>query len=108
MLDRDPDVEAEITFLSTIEGGRRFPVYSGYRPAHRVLPDYLTTGTHQYISRTQVLPGETVTALITFISPEHYPHCLSVDQVIDVQEGGRLVGRARILRVLNAELQRAG
>ncbi len=42
--NRQPDVEAEVTFLGEAEGGRARPAISGYRPAHSVLDDYLTSG----------------------------------------------------------------
>jgi len=103
---RTPDVEAEITLLA--EGGRQTPAYSGYRPAHKVRDDYLTTGVHHYIGCDELLPGQTVRGTITFITPEIYPHCLWVGRVIDIQEGGRVVGRARITRIMNALLETAG
>ena len=103
-VNRDADAEALVTFLPTSEGGRRGPARSGYRPNHLVLPDYLTTGVHDYVGRSWVLPGDSVRARITFIAPEHYPYCLWPGRLVHVQEGGRLVGRAEILRVFNPEL----
>jgi translation elongation factor EF-Tu-like GTPase len=102
---RTPDVEAEITMLSAEEGGRSVPAYSGYRPNHKVRDDLLTSGTHQYFDCDEVLPGQTVRGTITFIKPEAYPHCLWVGRVISVQEGGWVVGRARITRIMNALLE---
>ena len=102
---RAPDVEAEITLLSTTEGGREAAAFSGYRPAHNVRDDYLTSGVHHYIGCDEVLPGQTVRGTITFITPEVYPHCLWIGRVIDIQEGGRVVGRARITRIMNALLE---
>ena len=101
---RTPDVEAEITFLA--EGGRQTPAHSGYRPAHKVRDDYLTTGVHQYVGCSEVFPGQTVRGTITFITPEVYPHCLLVGQIIDIQEGSRVVGHARITRIMNALLEK--
>jgi len=101
-----PDVEAEITLLSTADGGRQTPASSGYRPAHKVRDDYLTTGVHLYLGCDEVLPGRTVRGTITFITPEVYPHCLWVGREIDIQEGGRVVGRARITRIMNAVLDK--
>jgi len=101
-----PDVEAEITLLPTDQGGRETPVLTGYRPAHKIRSDYLTTGVHQYFERSEVAPGETVRGTIAFITPDAYPHCLSVGQEIDIQEGGRLVGRARIMKIFNPLLDR--
>lgn len=94
--------------MTTAEGGRSTATQSGYRPAHRVLPEYLTTGIHQYPTAEPIDPGSTVRTLITFLTPEHYPRSLTVGQVIDLQEGGQLVGHARILRILNPELESPG
>lgn len=104
-MNRSPDVEADISLLPTSEGGRSNPAFSGYRPAHAVLDDYFTTGVHQYLDRDRLLPGDTALGTITFITPEEYPHCLSAGQTILIQEGGRMVGTARILRVLNPLLE---
>lgn len=96
-----PDIEAVITFLKREEGGRKTPVSSGYRPAHLVKDDYLTTGVHQYYSDENVLPGETVLGTITFITPEAYPNCLWEEKMIKIQEGGRLVGYAKVVKIFN-------
>jgi len=103
---RAPDVEAEITLLPTAEGGRQTAASSGYRPEHKVRNDYLTTGVHQYIGCDEVLPGQTVRGTITFITPEAYPQSLWVGREIDLQEDSRVVGRARITRILNALLEK--
>jgi elongation factor Tu len=107
-VERGPDVEAEVTFLSTEAGGRMGPVQPGYRPAHRVLPDYLTTGVHTYPERDWVSPGETVRACIRFITPEAYPNCLRVGQTVEIQEGSHVVGHATIVRIINKALEAAG
>jgi elongation factor Tu len=104
-MNRSPDVEAEITFFPTEQGGRQGPALSGYRPAHRVRDDYLTTGVHTYSDRDEVLPGQTARGCITFITPEVYPHCLWVGCEIDMQEGSRVVGRVKITKILNPLLQ---
>ncbi len=100
-MKRKPDVEAEITFLKTEEGGRLRPAFSGYRPNHLITEDYLTSGIHEYIDKEEVCPGETVKATITFITPDVYPHCLWLGREISVQEGGRVVGYAKITRIMN-------
>ena len=100
-----PDVEARIEFFSAADGGRNKPAFTGYRPAHAVREDYLTTGTHQYLDKEKVLPGETVLANITFATPQYYPHCLWIGKVISVQEGARLIGRATITLIDNKILE---
>ncbi len=103
---RAPDVEAEFTMLATSAGGRQGPAFSGYRPAHKVRDDYLTSGEHQYLDSEQVFPGQTARCTISFLTPEVYPQCLWVGRVLDVQEGRHLVGHARITRILNPILER--
>jgi translation elongation factor EF-Tu-like GTPase len=101
------DVLARITLLSTDSGGRAMPAWSGYRPHHR-LGKYQTSGTHTYVGRDQLAPGETVEATITFITTEVYPGSIAEGDVIEIAEGGRVVGHATILAVLNPILQRSG
>ena len=107
-ITRLPDVEAQVRFLSTSEGGRHKPAFSGYRPAHLVRDDYLTTGVHDYLDTTEAKPGETVRATITFISPAAYPGSLWIGKVINVQEGGRVVGHATITKIYNELLVGVG
>lgn len=103
---RQPDIEAEVTFLATRDGGRSTPAVSGYRPNHLVLPDYLTSGHHEYKDKASVQPGESATTDIWFLAPEQYPKSMSIGKVIRVQEGGRLVGHAKVLKVYNQVLQK--
>ena len=104
--EREPDIEAVVTFIPTVEGGRHSPAFSGYRPNHLVLPDYLTTGHHEYKEKERVMPGESAETEIWFITPEAYPNCMFEGREIRVQEGSRLVGHARVLKVLNPILQK--
>jgi elongation factor Tu len=101
-----PDVEAEISLLSPEQGGNGRPVFSGYRPQHKVRGNSLMSGKHVYIGCESLLPGQTVRGYIEFISPERLVGCLWVGREIDVQEGGRVVGRARITNILNKVLEK--
>lgn len=106
--NRLPDVEAQVRFLSTSEGGRHGPAVSGYRPAHAVRDDYLTTGFHDYLDADEAKPGDSVRATITFITPEAYPGTLWVGKVVAVQEGEHVVGFATITKIFNEVLRLAG
>ena len=95
------DVEATIKALSIEEGGRQNEFVNGYRPAHLVKNDYLTTGVHEYYDTYKIKLGEYGLGTITFITPEAYPHCLWIGKVIKVQEGSRIVGDAKIRKIFN-------
>jgi elongation factor Tu len=102
---RNPDFEAEVTYIATADGGRSIAAVSGYRPNHLVLPNYLTSGHHEYKDKDQVLPGESAIADIWFLAPDQYPKSMQVGKVIRVQEGSRLVGHAKVLKIYNEVLQ---
>lgn len=101
---RAPDIEAIISFIKTEDGGRKHACRTGYRPAHLVKPDYLTTGIHSYYDKELVNPGETVMGTITFITPEYYPKSLWIGKVLNIQEGGWLVGYATVTKIFNETL----
>ncbi len=105
-LEREPDIEAEVTFLPTEEGGRHTSAYSGYRPAHLVKDNYLTTGVQHYIGQEELKPGESCLAKIWFIAPEEYPHTIWVGKVIQFQEGAIIIGHAKVTKVYNDVLLR--
>ena len=102
----EPDIEAKVTFIPTEDGGRDAPFYNGYKPNHLVKEDYLTSGSHTYIGKEEVTPGETVEAYIKFLAPEEYPGCLWEGKVINVQEGSRVVGFAKVIKIFNKVLEK--
>ena len=101
-MDPRPDVKAIISLNHV----RKTPAVSGYRPAHRIKEDYLTSGTHQYIGVDKLYPGQSCAGTISFLSPEAYPHCLSVGQILHIQEGERIVGTAEIIQIYTKLLER--
>ncbi len=96
-MNRTPDVEVEFRF----NGTRKNPVMSGYRPDHLIKDDYLTCGVHNYYKEGLVMPNETTLGTIIFITPEAYPHCLWTGKIINIQEGARIVGTAKIIKINN-------
>ena len=101
VFDRDPDAVVIFRF----NGTRRTPVRDGYRPAHRIREDYLTTGVHHYFDVKEVAPNGEAQGTITFLSPEVYPNSLWVGKTIDICEGERIVGSATVEKVLNPILE---
>ena len=100
-MDRLPDVEVLFEF----NGTRKKSALDGYRPAHLITDDYLTTGIHHYYGVESVLPNGTAHGTITFLSPEAYPHCLWIGKRINIQEGARIVGYATITSIFNQLLE---
>ncbi|MDE6699033.1 MAG: hypothetical protein K2J91_06120 [Lachnospiraceae bacterium] len=90
-----PDVEAEFSFEYGIN------TVSGYRPAHQIKDDYLTTGLHKYYSNES---GIKKLGTITFITPEEYPKSIWVGKELDMYEGAKFIGKAKIIKILNKTL----
>lgn len=94
-----PDVEVIFKF----DGYRQENLYEGYRPAHLICEDYLTTGVHSYYNLGENTNKE-IKGTITFISPETYPACLWIGKEIAMYEGKNKVGYAVITRIYNPTL----
>ncbi len=101
-MNRLPDVEVIFNF----NGYRKHPEYDGYRPSHELGSGVLTTGIHHYYGTDSVKPNGSAIGTITFISPECYPHSLYVGQEINILEGGRITGVAKIISIINKELDK--
>ena len=97
--------DADIKVIIQLNGVRRTPAADGYRPAHRVKSDYLATGIHHYTTSDFLSPCGSCEGTITFLTPEVYPHCLQVGQVLDIQEGERNIGSAKIIEINNKKLE---
>lgn len=101
-----PDFKGEVQYFKDVEGARETPATSGYRPAHQVTDDMLTSGEHIYYENDAVFPGETVKAYIKLLAPEEYPHCLFVGKKININEGARVVGIVTVLEIYNPLLNK--
>ena len=104
ILNNPPDVEV----MFELNGTRLGPVFEGYRPAHLINDDYLTTGIHHYYRVKSVPPNGSAKGTITFISPNAYPHSLWKGKKIKIQEGNRIVGYATIINIFNSLLETQG
>lgn len=96
-----PDVEVLFEF----NNARKLPAKDGYRPAHLIKDNYLTTGIHHYYDSESIPPSGTAKGTITFISPEFYPHFLWVGKKIAIYEGEKIIGYATITAIYNQLLQ---
>jgi translation elongation factor EF-Tu-like GTPase len=103
-----PDFRAEITFLTTEQGGRVGPVKSGYRPSHNFgLPNgEINDAAHENIGQEWVPMGTTVDALLQLLNPERQAARFYPGFEFTVQEAMKVVGHGRIIEILNPLLRR--
>ena len=100
-----PDVEAELRFVPTSEGGRKVPLSPhevGYRPTTYYDGHHFDT-LHEYPDNDMVWPGDTVRALLRFLRPHLQVGVLAVGSTFEVREGGKVAVQGKITRILSLE-----
>ena len=97
------DIQAEITFLATEEGGKKQPVFSGYRPQFYVDgKDFVVV--HEFFDVVEpIYPGQTAKAYLSFTYPEYLLKVLHVGKEFLIREGQRVVARGVVKRILDLE-----
>jgi translation elongation factor EF-Tu-like GTPase len=104
---RPPDIEAEITFLATEQGGRQSAAVSGYRASHNFGLAHLSDAAHEYVDCEAVAPGQSARANLWFLAPQYQEERLFPGFTFTVQEGARIVGKGRVIKVINVTLRTA-
>lgn len=104
-----PDIEADISYLSTGSGGKSRSVRSGYRPNHDFgLAGILNDAHHEYVGVESVAPGTTARALLWLLAPEYQTGRFFPGFKFKVQEGNRVVAHGVIVNVVNPMLRASG
>ena len=101
------DFIAELTYLSTEQGGRKTPANSGYRPDIKVdFFEMKTCGIQTFIEKNVVLPGETVNAKIKIIASDYFANLLTEGMKFEFMEGPILIGIGEIKNIINDKLEK--
>jgi len=102
------DFIADLKYLTTEEGGRQTPAFSGYRPQVKFGFDEMqTSGQQTFLNKDTVYPGDTVEAAIKIISVEHFANTLTEGMTFEFKEGSRVIGTGKIIDILNYRLIKA-
>lgn len=96
------DIEAEIYFLTSEEGGRSKPAFSNYRPQF-FYDNHDWDAPHIYPDVEQVNPGDTVRAYLGFLSPKEHLGKIFVGMEFLIREGNRTVGKGKVTKILELE-----
>ncbi len=79
---------------------------SGYRPTFKINDDYLTSGIIKLVDCEELVYGKETIAKIWFLTPEFYPNCLKIGDIILFQEGNIVHGSATITKINNKILEK--
>jgi translation elongation factor EF-Tu-like GTPase len=92
------DAEGDVTFLTTADGGRSGPAFSGYRPQfHYDGHDWDAVNTYPDVA--QVNPGDRVRVIFSFLSPDAHVGKLSVGTPFLLREGRKIVAYGSITKL---------
>jgi translation elongation factor EF-Tu-like GTPase len=104
-MNKSVDFIAKLNYLTTEQGGRKTPAWSGYRPQVKfAFSEMQTSGQQKFLDKDVVYPGDRVTAEISIISVEFFKNKLSVGLDFEFKEGSRLIGTGKILEIINKDL----
>jgi len=93
-------LEATVVFPTDIAHSKKKGFRSGYQPQHRFSwADWSTSGEHDYGDDRLHYAGETLRALITFWSWEHYGDPVHPGDEFDILEGSWVVGHGVVVDV---------
>lgn len=101
MLNYPKDIEVEITFLSTNDGGRKYPARSGeYRPQF-YYNGHDWDAIHVYPEKEWVYPGETTVAYLSFLNPQVHIGKIQFGMNFLIREAQRVVAKGYVKRILD-------
>ena len=101
-----PDIETEIRFLTSEEGGGLGPYRNRVNTTQGLgLGENLSDAMHFFPDKDQVKPGETVRSRMSFLYPQGHKGNLYESFAFTIQEGRRVIGQGCITKVLNEELK---
>lgn len=98
------EFRARVYFLKPEEGGRSFPIFSGYRPVVRLglkgadCEDFDSSVTLE--DNAPALPGEERYARITIWAPDLPEDALKPDVAFELSEVVKIIGRGTIIELV--------
>ena len=96
------DIEANVYFLTTAEGGRKSPADSGYRPQfHYNNQDWVASLSFPDTENSRL--GETVRTYIGFMSPKEHFGNISIGTEFQIREGAKVFGKGVVTKILELE-----
>jgi translation elongation factor EF-Tu-like GTPase len=91
-------IAANLYLLRPEEGGRKTPIFTGYRPAV-YFGDRQTDGLIVFDREEKPVLGGEYTVTIALAHPEYLGDALQKDAIFDCREGPKIIGRGKVLTV---------
>jgi elongation factor Tu len=93
------NLKATITLFPTEQGGRKKPVYTGYRPSFAFNTEKHYSGEIKLIARKELQPGQTSKAYIKLLPAKTIRKNLKPADAFSINEGNKTIGSGVIEEV---------
>lgn len=102
-----PDFIALVTYYPPEQGGRGWPVHSGFQPVIK-FSEYTTLiqAENVFTDREELLTGDYAEANITISAVEMFTHALYEGQRFEIYAPPRCIGFGLITKIVNVQLER--
>ena len=102
---KTPELEVEIYYLTTEEGGRITPLYSGYRG------QFFYDGNHwdaqqKFIDNEVCNLGETVKVYLKTMRPINHFKKFFIGKEFEIKEGAKTVGKGIITKIMRSDFNK--
>jgi elongation factor Tu len=94
------DVEVDVYFLPTDDGGKSSPVFSGYRPQFYFAYEHWAAE-FRFPDSSSVEPGQRARAEVRFAAPSYLVGRLGLASPFLVREGARIVAYGAVTRLVD-------
>jgi elongation factor Tu len=94
------DVEVDVYFLPTDDGGKSNPVFSGYRPQFYFAYEHFAAD-FRFPDSSLVEPGRRARAEVRFAAPSYLAGRLGLASPFLVREGARIVAYGAVTRLVD-------
>jgi translation elongation factor EF-Tu-like GTPase len=91
-------ISTKIYLLRAEEGGRKTPIFTGYRPT-MYFGDRQTDGLIVFDREEKPTLGGEYTVTISLAHPEYLGDVLQADAIFDFREGSKIIGYGKILSI---------
>lgn len=93
------NLTARITLFPTDKGGRKRPVYSGYKPSFAFNTEKHYSGEIELLDKKELNPGETSDVFIKLLPAKSIRKNLKHNDSFTITEGNRTIGAGVIEKV---------
>ena len=98
------NLKANITLFPTNQGGRKNPVYTGYRPSFAFNTEKYYSGEIKLIARKEMRPGQTSKAYVRLLPAKTIRKNLKPADAFRIGEGNKTIGSSIIEEVDQVDL----